>query len=172
MKTMNARIRFALPLSLLILIALACTYWHKVNLKFLLPENYEGMVIVAWDEENGAEKVSEDDYEVYKIPSTGILKTQVTSRSLDVLDEKYYSYNKLGLRTRLEMIDPSYYKDTIKITKKNQYYVVGGVSSGYKGKNNMIFFITKDRKSKFMNNEYRKKYMDDSLERFYQKIKL
>lgn len=129
------------------------------------------MVIVAWDEENGAEKVIENDYEVYKIPSTGILKTQVTSRSLDVSDEKYYSYNKLGLRMQLEMIDPSFYKDTVKITKKNQYYLVGGVSSGYKGKNNMIFFITKDIKSKFMDNVYREKYMADSLERFYQKNK-
>ncbi|WP_142526249.1 DUF6843 domain-containing protein [Pedobacter westerhofensis] len=137
-------------------------------MKFLFPENYEGIVIIAWDEENGAEKVMEDDYEVYTIPKSGILKTKVPSRSLDPMDEKFYSYNdKTKRRTELEVIYLSSIGDTVRITKKNQYYQVGLMSSGHNQKGNLIFFLTRDIKSKFMDRAYREKYIAEHEEELY-----
>ncbi|CAM4006170.1 hypothetical protein SAMN06265348_101122 [Pedobacter westerhofensis] len=166
LKTTNFR-KYKLLL-IFTLISCGCTYWHKVNLKFLFPENYEGIVIIAWDEENGAEKVMEDDYEVYTIPKSGILKTKVPSRSLDPMDEKFYSYNdKTKRRTELEVIYLSSIGDTVRITKKNQYYQVGLMSSGHNQKGNLIFFLTRDIKSKFMDRAYREKYIAEHEEELY-----
>ena len=46
----------------------SCTYWHNVKLKHLIPDGYEGMIIIAWDQKNGTPKTMEGDYEVYTIP--------------------------------------------------------------------------------------------------------
>lgn len=125
----------------------------------MIPKDYEGMIMIAWDQKDGIPKSIEGDYEAYTIPPTGFLKSQVWSRSLAPIDEKFYSYDlKTGKRTELEMIDPSIHVDTIPITKNNQYYIVGLFTSGHGETGNMIFFITKDKKSKFMDSSYRQKY--------------
>lgn len=159
-------------LSIIILIP-SCTYWHKVYLKYIIPEGYEGMIVIAWDQKNGSPKTMEGDYEVYTIPANGFLRSQISARSMDVINEKFYSYNKkTGKKTELEMIDPSIRIDTIPITKNNQYYIVGLLTGGYDGSSNMVFFITKDKKSKFMDRAYREKYMLQQEAILYKKTNL
>lgn len=146
---------------ILFVMVCSCTRWHQVYLKYIIPEDYEGMILIAWDQDHGEKKTMEGNYEVYKIPANGFLRSQVKARSLSPIDEKFYSYNKEGVLNRLEMIDPGAYVDTVNITKKNQFYRVGLTSGGHNGKSNLIFFITKDKNSKFMNAAYREKYIQD-----------
>lgn len=153
-----------------IILISSCTYWHDVNLKYLIPDGYEGMIVIAWDQKNGTPKTMEDDYEVYTVPDNGFVRTQVKARSMNVIDEKFYSYNKrTGKKVELEMIDPSIHVDTIPIVKNNQYYIVGLVTGGYDGSSNMVFFITRDKKSKFMDRTYREKYMLQQEDVLYKK---
>lgn len=153
-------------IALIILIS-SCTYWHSVNLKYMIPKGYEGMIMIGWDQKDGIPKSMEGDYEAYTIPPNGFLKSQVASRSLAPIDEKFYSYDlKTGKRTELEMIYPDISADTI--TKDNQYYIVGSFSSGHGETGNMVFFITRDKKSKFMDSAYREKYFFQHEDALYE----
>jgi len=85
------------------------------------------MVVIAWGQQSGAEMAKEDDFEVYKIPESGFLSTQVQPRNIAPVEEKFFSYNlKTGKRTELDVINADLVKDTI--TKNNQIYQLRGFS--------------------------------------------
>lgn len=156
-----------LVLSGMLLIS-SCTYWHSVNLKYIIPEGYEGMIMIAWNQKNGTPKIMEGDYEVYTIPASGFLRSQVKDRSLSPIDEKFYSYNKqTGERKELEIIDPSTSLDTIK--KENQIYRVGLFTASHGESGHTIFFLTRDKKSKFMDAIFREKYVSQHEDALYEK---
>ena len=62
---------------------------------FLIPEGFRGKVVILYNQKDGQEKEFEGKYRVYKIPSTGILKTkfEVKGDSWNIGDAKYYYIN-------------------------------------------------------------------------------
>ena len=125
----------------------SCSYWHKPHIKYLIPEDYEGMVVIAWGQKSGSKMVKEGDFEVYKIPENGFLRTQVESRNIAPIEEKFYSYNKkTGERTELEAINADLVSDTI--SKKHQIYQLRGFSGGHHQGSYMVLYLTKNRNYK------------------------
>ncbi|CAM4409630.1 hypothetical protein SAMN06265348_11737 [Pedobacter westerhofensis] len=148
----------------------SCTYWDTSSFRYLIPEGYEGMIVISWDQENGVAIHKDGDYEVYRIPPNGLLRTNVRARSLNIIEEQFYSYSQAtGKQVRLKIIDPSISKDTIE--SKNEFYKVGLLSGGHEGLNNMIFFITRDKNSKFMDETYCRHYYSKHEDELYQNLK-
>ncbi|MDQ0970083.1 hypothetical protein QFZ20_005486 [Flavobacterium sp. W4I14] len=144
----NIKIYFSLLL--ICSLAFSCSYWHKPHIKYLIPEGYEGMVVIAWGQKKGAPNVKEGEFEVYKIPVNGFLRTQMDSRNIAPVEEKFYSYNlKTGKRTELEVINADLVKDTI--TKDNQIYQLRGFSGGHAQGSYMVLYLTKNRDYKVIN---------------------
>lgn len=135
----------------------SCSYWHRPSIIYLVPEEYEGMIVIAWDQNAGMPNLMEGGYEVYIIPQTGFIRTQAHSRNLAPLEEKFYSYNmKTGKRTELEIINRSLITDTI--TKINQFYQLKGFSGGNEEGKYMVMYLTKDPDCKFLDFSNHAKY--------------
>ncbi|MGO4877698.1 hypothetical protein [Pedobacter sp. AJM] len=132
---------------LLCCLVFSCAQWDRPQIKYLVPEGYDGMIVIAWGQKNGSPVVTEDDFEVYKIPENGFFRTQKKSRNIAPVEEKFYSYNiKTGKRTELEVINADLVTDTI--TKPNQIYQLRGFSAGNEKGNYMVLYLTKNRNYK------------------------
>ena len=146
----------------------SCSYWHTPALKYLIPEGYEGMIVISWDQKDGEPEIKDCNYELYKIPLDGFLKTQMKARNMSPEDEKYFSYDSVkGSRVELEMIDPGTYVDTVSITKSNQMYKLGWLSVSDNYGQYAVFFITRDKKSKFMDSAYREEYFKAHIDSIF-----
>lgn len=134
----------------------------------MIPEDYEGMIMISWDQKNGTPVQKEGDYEVYKIPADGFLRTRMKARNISPEDEKYFSYSAAkGIRMELEIIDPGTYVDTASITKKNQLYKLGWLSVSDKYGQYAVFFVTRNKRSKFMDNAYREDYFKTHIDSLF-----
>ncbi|QMU65411.1 MAG: hypothetical protein GKR88_14710 [Flavobacteriaceae bacterium] len=58
---------------------ISCTYRKAEDIIRLIPEGYIGPVLVVFDQKNGEPKEYEDGKRVYRIPKSGVLKTQFGS---------------------------------------------------------------------------------------------
>jgi hypothetical protein len=56
--------------------------------RYLLPEDFRGVVYVVFNQENGKEKEYEGIHRVYRIPESGILFTQFSQ------NEEVYSFQE------------------------------------------------------------------------------
>jgi len=74
---------------------------------FILPYNYEGVVIILFNEKNGAKVVYKDDYRLYQIPNNGVLKTQFTPNDGILLNPNknsvFYQQDSLGHLEQLKV---------------------------------------------------------------------
>jgi len=146
----------------------SCSYWHSPSLQYVLPEGYEGMVVISWDQQEGTPVAKEGNYELYSIPADGFLSTQMNARNMSPEDEKYFTYDSVkGTRMKLEMIDPRTYVDTPSLTKKNQMYKLGWLSVSDHHGQYAVFFITRDKKSKFMDNAYCEEYFKAHIDSIF-----
>jgi len=76
LRSKNIKINTSLYILLLIVLITSCTYWHNVNIKYIIPEGYEGMIVLAWDQKNGAPKIMEGDYDSILFLLTDPLKAK------------------------------------------------------------------------------------------------
>ncbi|WP_306352568.1 DUF6843 domain-containing protein [Flavobacterium sp. '19STA2R22 D10 B1'] len=90
---------------IIILLFLACSIScsKKENSVYILPENYKGYIIVVYNQKNGTPTLYENDKRIYRIPPSGILKTQFDadygwSEFPEFYYEKISSNNKLPLK--------------------------------------------------------------------------
>jgi hypothetical protein len=71
---------------------------------YLIPKNYEGNVLVIFDQPDGADTLYEGNRRVYKIDTTGVLKTKFKAnygiRNMDL----YYAVDDAGNRTKLKYL--------------------------------------------------------------------
>lgn len=68
----------------------------------LIPEDYRGIVYILYDQKDGAPEKYEKGHRVYEIPSTGVLKTQMSPNpgGFKRSDMKYFLINDSGKRTK------------------------------------------------------------------------
>lgn len=70
---------------------------------YILPKGYFGPVVIVFDQQNGAEPSIEEGYRVYRIPSSGVLKTKVAATyNIDRLS--FYEEDGDGIRTQIEYV--------------------------------------------------------------------
>lgn len=73
--------------------------------RYLIPENFRGVVYVVFDQENGKEKEYEGIHRVYRIPESGILFTQF-SQNEDVYSfQEFFFVDSHGTRKELGVLD-------------------------------------------------------------------
>lgn len=92
----------------LLLIVLIAIIWEFVYLKtttkeevFILPHNFKGIVLIAYDQKDGLEDVKEDGKLIYKIPQNGVLKLK-RKEATTLSKSWYYFEDEQGKRTVLE----------------------------------------------------------------------
>lgn len=96
----------------LVVVAAGLYLWYRIqNIEpeiYLIPKGYIGWLIVAVDQEDGAEKEYEDGYRVYRMPPNGFLKTKFSLNTGWAEAGKtrlYYYVDSLGRRTELSDYD-------------------------------------------------------------------
>lgn len=83
------------------------TYLNAMEIpeRYLLPEDFRGVVYVVFDQEKGEEKEYEGIHRVYRIPESGILITQF-SENEDVFSfQEFFFENRNGELTELGVLD-------------------------------------------------------------------
>jgi hypothetical protein len=92
-------------LGLITIIIVIAVVWEFIYLKtnmekqiFILPEGFKGIVLIAYDQQDGINDLKQDGKIVYKIPESGVLKLKRETAST-LSQSNYYFENKLGQRT-------------------------------------------------------------------------
>ena len=129
----NKIIKIVIILLSLPLIWFAFWYWYEKgeNEIYVLPDNYQGGVIILSDNENGnIEKYNNENERIYEIPKNGILKTKFKPQNGKWIKVKY-KY-KSGLELRYLWPSDKVWADTININSiyKDSIYVYHSTSSG------------------------------------------
>ncbi|NGZ76899.1 DUF6843 domain-containing protein [Saccharibacillus alkalitolerans] len=95
-----------LLLGLLSLLALAGCTDTRPSSVYLLPEGYEGWVLIDFAQEGAPEIPVEDGKQVFRIGSDGKLDTSTPEPSYGTAEDEYYFVDEEGNRRRIEnMLD-------------------------------------------------------------------
>lgn len=116
-------------LLLLYVLWLVVSYWSNKgeNEVFIVPNDFEGAVIVLFNETNGkAVKYDSEGNRIYEIPKSGILKTQFKSQE-GFRDIKYQKNN--GNVIRYLLPSDKVWKDTT--NQKNVFAYGAGYANDY-----------------------------------------
>ncbi len=91
----------------LLLIVLIAVIWELVYLKtttkqevYILPQNFKGIVLIAYDQKDGIDDIIEDGKLIYKIPPNGVLKLK-RKEATTLSQTWYYFEDTQGKRTEL-----------------------------------------------------------------------
>ncbi|GEM_PF-1907364 len=71
---------------------------------FLVPENFRGVIAVIYDIEGGQKEELEDGKRIYRIPRSGILKTQSKIKNGSVSFGEYYYVTKDNQRIKIKRV--------------------------------------------------------------------
>ncbi len=91
----------------LLFIVLVAVVWQLVYFKttikeevYILPQNFKGIVLIAYNQNNGLEDIIEDGKLIYKIPQSGVLKLK-RKEATTLSKSWYYFEDEQGKRTTL-----------------------------------------------------------------------
>lgn len=106
---------------------------------FLIPDKYEGVVVIVFRQEKGQEESYIDKRRVYDIPDNCILLTKFPKTTHGKLNQKFFYKDSLG-NPKLEVKDYLYAEANKELNEKENY-IMNGVYGQY---TNYI-----DRKNKY-----------------------
>ncbi|MBW8200532.1 DUF6843 domain-containing protein [Flagellimonas abyssi] len=69
----------------------------------LIPEGYEGAVVIIYNQEDGAPKEYEENARVYRIPETGVLRTQFEP-NYGVQNHQFFYVGSNGERSKIQFV--------------------------------------------------------------------
>jgi hypothetical protein len=129
--------------------------WEWIYLKstttkevFILPEGFKGVVLIAYEQQDGIDNTREDGGLMYRIPRSGVLKMKRQSAAT-LTQSRYYFENRQEKRTEFYYcFDPNVMK-----RNKNKIFAFGGSTREFENNGEKvkltIFFIgtEKDRDS-------------------------
>lgn len=98
----------------------------------LIPEGYEGSVLIIFNQEDGEPKEYEEGKRVYKIPDNGVLKTQFEP-NYGVQNHQFFYVNKEGNRTEIPfvLVQNKEVLSEIKDDKKVYAYFENTIGEGF-----------------------------------------
>ena len=89
----------------LIFLVLVLVVWEFIHLKtnfkqqiYILPKGFKGVVLVAYEQEDGIDDEIVDGKLIYKIPQSGVLKVK-RKEAISISQTWYYFEDELGKRT-------------------------------------------------------------------------
>ena len=122
----------------LIGLALIGVVWELIYLEmkseervYIFPENFKGVVVIAYDQEDGIDEVKESGKVIFNIPQSGILKLKKPLES-SVGNDWCYFENDEGKRTEL------FYVFNKSDMKENKIYVFGYSNVGFENNNESL----------------------------------
>lgn len=128
---------------ILLILLSSCKYDLAENSLFILPEDYQGMILVVYDVENGKEvEYNENGTRIYRVPNTGILETKFKqNKGVSELPRFIYENSKKELHYMM----PSDWEN--EKYKNSSEIIVAGMTTG----NNKKPFLSATVKA--MNND-------------------
>ena len=78
---------------------------------YLIPKNYEGNLIIVFNQDNGVDTIYEQQARLYSFDTTGVLMTRF-SPNYGIQQNHYYFVDSLGNRTGINYALPSQLKGT------------------------------------------------------------
>ena len=100
----------------------------------LIPEGYEGSVLVIFNQEDGEPKEYEDGKRIYRIPENGVLKTQF-GPNYGVQNHQFFYVDKGENRSEITFVIVQEPDSIAKITDKSKIFAFAedalGEGSGY-----------------------------------------
>jgi len=91
---------------------------------YLIPQNFEGNVLIIFNQKDGLNIVYEDHTRVYQIDTSGVLRTKF-SGNYGLKRNYYYYVDSLGKRTAVKFALPS------QLTGKNEVVVLNPETGNY-----------------------------------------
>lgn len=102
MKTNRLKSFFRLSGYKLLLLALITCGSSTEKSIYLIPENFEGNILIVFDQKDGSSMEYEQGLRVYKIPDSGVLRTKFKPNYGMHEIDKFYYVNPDGRRTELK----------------------------------------------------------------------
>jgi hypothetical protein len=110
------RPKFNLFYLLFYLFAMSCGRQGE-NCIYLIPKDYEGNLIIIFDQKEGKDPVYDNQTRVYTFDQSGVLKTKFKV-NYGIQQNQYYYVDSVGTRTNIKYNLPS------QATKSNDYVVL------------------------------------------------
>lgn len=97
---------------IILLIVIVAIAWELIYLKsttkeevFILPQNFKGIVVIAYDQKDGLDDTIEDGKFIYRIPQNGVMKLK--RKEVTTLSKSWYYFeDEQGKRTILDFCFP------------------------------------------------------------------
>ena len=115
---MLIRIQLVLCLALMVGTTSSCQNVGE-NCIYLIPKNFEGNVLIIYEDQMGVDTMYEGKSRVYKFDTTGILKTKF-GPNYGVQKNFYYYIDSVGKRFQINYAIPSQLKGTDEVVIYNQ----------------------------------------------------
>lgn len=104
------RIQLILYTGLLICISSSCQKKGE-DCIYLIPKNFEGNILLVFEQKEGADTLYEGNTRVYKFDTTGILKSKFSS-NYGIQRKSYYYVDRIGRRFPIKYVVSSQLKET------------------------------------------------------------
>lgn len=129
----------------ILLIVVVVVVWQWIHLKtttkeevFILPQNFKGIVIIAYDQKDGLEDVLEDGKFIYRIPPNGVIKLK--RKEVTTLSKSWYYFEDgQGKRTILDYCIPPC--EEMK-SNPNRFFAYGKSNGGVENEGGQIEFTS------------------------------
>lgn len=128
-----------------LLIALVVVMWEWTYLKtttkeevYIIPQNFKGIVVIAYDQKDGIEDIIEDGKLIYRIPHSGVLKLK-RQEATTLSKSWYYFENEQGKRTVLYYCSPPC--EDMK-NNPDKFFAYGKSNGGYENEGEQIDMTT------------------------------
>ena len=97
---------------IILFIVIVVVAWELIYLKsttkeevFVLPQNFKGIVVIAYDQKDGLDDTIEDGKFIYRIPQNGVMKLK--RKEVTTLSKSWYYFeDEQGKRTILDFCFP------------------------------------------------------------------
>jgi hypothetical protein len=129
----------------LLLIVLIVVVWEWTYLKtttkeevFILPQNFKGIVVIAYNQKSGLNDIIQDGKIIYKIPQNGVIKLK--RKEVTTLSKSWYYFeDEQGNRTILDYCFPPC--EDIK-NNPNKFFAYGKSNGGTENEGEQIEFTS------------------------------
>ncbi len=76
MKNLNKKKILLIFLVGVLICTSSCMIKNAESERYILPDDFQGVVLVLFDQEDGQEKEYDGEFRIYRVPESGVLKTE------------------------------------------------------------------------------------------------